>query len=210
VAPAALLLLALLGLSLALGTAKSRLSAEIYEGRLRELADEYHLLREKYNQAVMRSAVTELHVENGQLAVRIRTERGVLKTIPVPYDPQREIYVDYVIYDGRLWIRRVFDSATPPEKGTVVDPVWKALDWSDHALRHGKAVYRKLEEGTWTITVSGNGALGLERAGDGQFAGLLVPPPPVRDFTESVEEAREEANGVGTLDVVRYLLRGGE
>ena len=97
---------------------ESTLAAEVYRARLAELAADNEALRRVYNEAVSRTAVSELRVEDGQLSVVIRTAEGELEVLPAPYDPASEIYVDFVVVDGRLWIRRVFDSSTPPEQAT--------------------------------------------------------------------------------------------
>ncbi len=137
-------------------------------------------LRNTYNEAIAKTAVTELLVEDGTLCVTIRTAEGVDRTIPTPFNPAKEIYVDYVVLDGRLWIRRVFDQDTPPGRGLVIDPTQADVDWSDPRLRHGNAVYRSLSEGRWIVTVTGDGSLGLVKSDDAIPS--LSPPPPVRDY----------------------------
>lgn len=209
VAPLASGLLLLVVCGTGLWVLRERLAARVYEGRLRALAEEYGELRERYNEAVMRTAVTELYVRGEQLSVRIRTAAGIIRTIPVPCDPSREIYVDYVVCDGRLWIRRVFDSGTPPEKATVIDPAWAHLDWSNRELAYGKAVYRQLAEGAWVVTVTGNGSLGLVPATAPEGDTELVAAPDVKDFRKAVESAREEAAEVGLIEVVKHLFGGG-
>lgn len=153
-----------------------RLDEVMYERRLKSLSKRYEALQERYRTAVRKTAVTELLVEEGALAVVIRTIEGRLQTIATPFNPEREIYIDYVIADGRIWIRRVFDSATPPERALVIDPEWSTVDWSAPGSVHGKAVYRRLEPGRWVVTVTGNGSLGLARLADGQKTGMVRAP----------------------------------
>lgn len=93
-------------------------AADIYRTRLATLADEYEGLRTTYNEAVRKSAVTELQVEDGKLSVLVVSETGILRRIETPYDPAGEVYVDYIVRDSRLWIRRVFDANTPPSQGS--------------------------------------------------------------------------------------------
>ena len=69
---------------------------------LESLARDYSALRETYNEAVRKSVVTELLVKNGTLCVVVRNAAGERETIETPFDPSREIYVDYVLVDGRL------------------------------------------------------------------------------------------------------------
>jgi len=175
---------------------RADVEADVYRDRLGELSTQYESLRSAYDQAVRRTAVTELVVDGGKLSVRVRTAEGVLREIPTPFDPGGEIYVDYVIIGGRLWIRRVFDARTPPADGLVIDPIVAEVDWAGDLANVGKAVYRRLDEGRWVITVTGNGSLGLARA-ESTPAGLSSPPI-VRDH-EGL--ASPDAPGVGDLTV---------
>jgi hypothetical protein len=195
------------GLALAalatLRLANARLEANVYRARLLALGDDYEVLRERYASLVRETAVTELLVEDGALAVSIRTAEGELQRIETPYDPTAEIYVDYVVRSGRLWIRRVFDAATPPEQGTVIDSSLAELDWEeDPELAYGKATYRALGEGRWIVTATGNGALGLAEAPRGT-AVPLSPPPELRRYPPAPEEARDVLRTLGPLELAR-------
>ena len=170
---------------LGLGLMRTRSEADRYRRQLADLSGNFRQLRDTYNQAVARTAVTELLVADGSVCVVIRTAEGEVKRIATPFDPQAEIYVDYVILGNRLWIRRVFDNATPPIEAVVVNPLLQDVDWdADHA-RHGKAVYRRLREGRWVITVTGDGSLGLAQAEEREPV-VLAPPPLLHDY-EPVE-----------------------
>ncbi|MEM6334674.1 MAG: hypothetical protein AAF823_15180 [Planctomycetota bacterium] len=143
----------------------------------------YDGLAADYDEAVRRSAVTELVVADGRLAVVVKTAFGDVERIDTPLDPRREIYVDYVVLDGRLWVRRVFDDLTPPGQSVVIESRFGAIDWDSQAeADHGKAVYRKLTDGRWAITVTGNGALGLEKVSDDATVELVELPAAVRRF----------------------------
>ena len=85
---------------------RSRAESQIFKERLEALTDEHAGLIERYNTAVRRSAVTELMVEDGELSVIVRTRTGELDRVQTPYDPTGEIYVDFALIDGRVWIRR--------------------------------------------------------------------------------------------------------
>jgi hypothetical protein len=172
---------------------RTGLAADVYRARLEETVRDYEALRGQYNQAVRRTAVTELVVEDGRLSVVIRDAGGNLQTTPTPFDPTREIYVDFVVVDGRLWIRRVFDDRTPPEQGVLIDPALAEIDWSEDETAHGKATYRALGPGRWVVSVTGDGSLGLTRASEGVTT-ELSPPPPVRDY-EPIEGALDAALG---------------
>jgi hypothetical protein len=206
---ARLLSVALLALLAAAGFAgfrllESTLAAEVYRERIEELAADHAELRRVYNEAVRRTAVTELRVENGALSVVIRTAAGELEVLPAPFDPQNEIYVDYVVVDGRLWIRRIFDASTPPEQGMLVDPRFAHVDWDAAAASHGKAAYRSLSEGRWVVDVSGDGSLGLARR-EGDEPPALSPPPPVRDYAPVESAVQDALAEIGPAEALRVI-----
>lgn len=186
---------------------RAEVAAGVYRQRLEDLSLEYESLRGRYNEAVRQTVVTELVVRDGRLSVRVRDASGVLKEIATPYDPRREIYVDYVVLDSRLWIRRVFDSATPPGEALVIDPVHEDVDWDCAEAEHGKAVYRALGEGRWVVTVSGNGSLGLMRAAEDDQA-EITSAPEIRTFDEEVASADRRVRSIGLAEVWRSLIGG--
>jgi len=185
--------------------ARSRVEIEIYRDRLADLSRDYEALRSIYNEAVARSAVTELLVEKGKLSVVIRTIEGVERVIETPFDPSREIYCDYVVADGRIWIRRVYDDHTPPREGLVIDESLRYVDWDDPAARYGKAIYRSLDEGRWIVTVTGGGSLGLAKAPAAAEV-VLSPPAPVRDYEEMEKEIGDTVRKVGAVEVLRRVI----
>jgi hypothetical protein len=170
---------------------RAGLAGDVYRARLAQAAQDYEALRGQYNRAVRRTAVSELLVEDGRLAVRIRDAAGEIRRIETPFDPSREIYVDFVVLDGRLWIRRVFDESTPPEQAVLVDPGLAEVDWSAREQDHGKAAYRALGPGRWVVTVTGDGALALAKAED-ELPAPLAPPPAVRSY-EPIESELDDA-----------------
>lgn len=159
---------------------RSREQIARLEGERDALQREHEALRERYDATVRRTAVTELLVENNRLDVLIRTAEGELKRIPTIFDPRAEIYVDFVVLDGRIWIRRIFDSVTPPESGLVIDPLVESVDWDQRPEGFGKAIYRSLTPGRWVVSVTGNGSLGLTRAAD-SIPVDLTNRPAIRD-----------------------------
>lgn len=187
---------------------KSHMASEIYRDRLEELGRDYENLAREYQDAVRKSAVTELRVQEGSLSVLVRAADGVLEEIETPYDPSREIYIDYVLLNGRLWIRRIFDHDTPPSQGLVIDPRRVDVNW--HAQKdeaHGKAVYRQLSTGRWAVTVTGSGALGLTKVSDDTSI-TLISPPEIRDFSELEEAIRQDLADIGPVEIVqRWLSR---
>ena len=180
---------------------------DIYRDRLRELADSHADLARRYNSAVRQTAVTELIVsDDGELSVRVKNADGALRTMVTPFDPANEIYVDYAVKDGRLWIRRVFDENTPPAFAVQLNPAIADLDWTDDSLRFGKAVYRGgLTPGVWTVSVTGSGALGLEKTDD---VTDLAEAPSVADFEEVQVEVDKEIEGVSFSEVWGRVFGG--
>jgi hypothetical protein len=185
--------------------ARSQVAMDVYQQRLAELTADYDMLRDQYNEAVRRTAVTELLVDDDRLTVVVRTAAGELKRIETSYDPLSEVHVDYLVIDGRLWIRRVYDDNTPPREGVLIDPNLAYVDWHDPAVRYGKTTYRVLSEGRWVVTVTGDGSLGLAPV-DPEEAVELAGPPEVRDYEQIEAEARNAMEQVGIGDVLRRLL----
>ncbi len=184
---------------------RANLTAEVYRDRLVELGEDYEALADQYNEAVRRTAVTELLVRDGKVCVTVRTAEGVIETIPTPFSAGGEVYVDYVVLDGRLWIRRVFDGQTPPSQGVVINPRLVTIDWDADDAVHGKAAYRKLRDGRWAVTVTGGGALGLSRVGEGEEV-ELTPPPAIRDYDQVEAEVEQQVEAIGPADVLKRLV----
>jgi hypothetical protein len=183
---------------------EAQVAADVYRTRLAELARDYDQLRVRYDEAVRRTAVTELQVRDGALFVSIRTLDGQRETIPTPYDPSSEIYVDYAVIDGRLWIRRVFDAATPPEEALLIDSDLREIDWDAQGALHGKAAYRALSDGSWVVTVTGDGSLGLARA-QGDQSLVLAAAPLIRRYDPVEAEVSDAMGGFGPGEVLRAL-----
>jgi hypothetical protein len=184
---------------------RSGLTTEIYRARLGALARDHEKLLEQYNQAIRKTAVTEIVVEDGRMQIAIRTSDGEIQLFDTPFDPREEIYVDYVVVDGRLWIRRVFDDATPPRSGLVIDPRFVDVDWDDDSALQGQAVYRSLETGRWVVTVTGDGAMGLARRPEHDRI-ELAPPPIVREFTPIDEEVSAVLDSIQPSEVIETML----
>ena len=202
----ALLLLCVL-IVLGYSWASRKVELDIYRDRLAGLSNEYESLRLMYNEAVRKTAVTELIVKDGQLSLAIRTIEGVERLIDTPFDPAREIYCDYVLLDGRLCIRRVYDAHTPPHKGLVIDDKLAYVDWDDPGANYGSAVYRSLGEGRWIVTVTGDGSLGLVKI-DARADVALSGPVPVRDYSQLEKQINEDLSRVGVGDVLKRVFTG--
>lgn len=186
---------------------KSQITAEVYRDRLVALSHEHEQLRQTYNAAVRKTAVTELWVAQGKVDVAIRTSEGLVKRMETACDPSHEVYVDYVVLDGRLWIRRVFDAGTPAEQATVIDPKLGDIDWTAPNATVGKAVYRKLTDGRWVITVTGDGSLGLSKV-EGDLPVELAPSAAVTEFDPVETEVDQRWEQVRLTDVLRRAVLG--
>ena len=197
---------------------RSDVEARVYLERLTTLAQDYRSLQKQYNTAVRRTAVTELVVHENEVWVRVRTAAGTVGLMQTPYRADGEVFVDYVVRDGRLWIRRVYDQSTAPEDGFVVDDDLGAVEWDDERMHVGKTVYRSLSDGRWVVEVSGNGALGLTRIGDAPAGGPraleddrsteLVRAPVISEFDEWLESIDADTRAVSFEDVVRAFVGG--
>ncbi|BAM02718.1 hypothetical protein [Phycisphaera mikurensis] len=179
---------------------RDRIASGIYRERLVAVTAEYNQLAADYNLAVTRAAVTELLVEGGAVAVQVRSPSGPLRRIQTPYSADSEIFLDYVVLDGKLWIRRVFDDRTAPREGIVIDPALAEIDWDAEQADHGKVAYRSLADGRWVVSVSGDGSVGLKKAADDEPADL-VSAPEVKDFDPLVE-AEKQVEAITWRDVL--------
>lgn len=187
--------------------AQSQMRADVYHQRLKQVGQAYRQLADTYNQVVKHTAVTELLVENQKLCVVVRNVAGLIKKIDTPYDPSGEIYVDYVVAGGRLWIRRVYDSDTPPRNAIVIDDALAQVDWKRQPNAYGKAVYRSLTPGRWAVTVTGNGSLGLAQS---RHPAELEPSPPVQDYKQLQSELAGDLDSIGPGAVLyRFISPGG-
>ncbi|HKJ24116.1 MAG TPA: hypothetical protein VKB65_04790 [Myxococcota bacterium] len=187
---------------------RSQLSDEILRERLELLAADYEDLHERYAAVIARTAVTELRVADGRLSVVVRGAEGDLREIATPYDPTKEIYVDYAIVDGRLFVRRVFAEDVPPREGVLIDPALLAIDWDAAGAAHGKAAYRTLGEGRWVVTVTGGGSLGLAPAPETPVP--LSPPPALREFEPVESRVDERLSEIAPAEVLRAVRRAVE
>jgi hypothetical protein len=204
-------ILALLGLVAlgASGTAayafgRTQVVEAIYRERLAAALEAHRALRAKYARAVSETAVTELEVDAEGVAVVVRTVEGELARVDTEVDPRGEVHVDYVVIDGRLHVRRVYDDATPPRAATVIDPRLARVDWEAPQVARGLSVYRGgLTPGRWRVTTTGNGALDLVRAEDAPSE--LASPPPVRRFEEVEREVERQVADISALEVLSRL-----
>jgi len=189
----------------ALRLARADAAQRVYRERLEDVASRYESLRSNYNTAVRETAVTELVVEDNAVSVTIRTLEGQTKTIATPFTADREIYVDFALVGGRLWIRRVFDADTPPARGVVIDPDLAEVDWESEPAHLGRAVYRTLAEGRWVVATTGDGSLTLAAVPEGQPVTLSAPPE-LGEFDEFESDIDAEIDKISPADILDALL----
>lgn len=183
---------------------RNRIVEGIYRNRIEQLARDHSRLAAAYNDVVRKTAVTEIEVKDGRISVLVKTAEGLLTRLQTPFSPANELYIDFVVRNGRLWIRRLFDSRTPPGEGFVVDPELAQIDWNAPGYSHGKAVYRKLDEGRWVATVTGNGALGLSKVLEKETM-PLVSAPRIIDFQEYKTELQSSIDSVTLREIVQFF-----
>lgn len=198
--------IALAAAAAALQLLRADLRASIYQDRLHALGSDYTNLRDAYNHAVARTAVTELIVsDDNTLAVRIRDAAGRQSLVQTPFDPTQEIYIDYVIADARLLIRRIFDESTPPAQGLLLDHALADMGWTkpEHQLNYGKAVYRALAPGRWVVNVSGDGSLGLEQLPSNPDTDLqLTYAPAIGTYEQWLDATHQAADDISFKEAI--------
>ena len=187
--------------------AKASVAQDIYRDRLTSLQADYQQLAEQYNQAITPRPVTELLVENQKVCVLVRKGDGELVRVPTPFNGwENDVYVDYVLADGRLLIRRVFEikNGQDTSKPVQVDADLVDVQWGD-SVPFGKAIYRsKMADGRWVVSVTGDGSLTLKRVGDNEPIELATQPK-IKKFDPIDERADEAVDRIGVGDVWQYL-----
>ncbi len=185
--------------------AKAEAANQVYQERIADLSHDYESLAAQYNQAVRQTAVTELVVKDRKITVQIRTIEGEQETIQTPCNADKEIYVDFALIAGRLWIRRVFDADTPPSQATIINPKLADVDWDSDGALVGQAVYRRLDEGRWVVNASGDGALALTKVPEDQIVNLS-PPPSIKSYEEVQSQVDEQLESITWRDVLASVF----
>lgn len=218
-----------LSLALAYRLARNNVAGDVYRQRLQQLRDDhnkvlaqyadlhagYNALRNDYNDAVKRTAVTELVVyEDSSVCVAFIAADGTEKIVPTPFKMGSEVYVDFIIIDGKNFFRRVFDENTAPNQAMVIDPANKDISLEKGRPVRGKATYARLDTpGRWTVTLSGNGALDIAKKADDAPTTVLMPPPPVKEYPQVdkkypdvQQQVNEQIDDITPGDVLRSLF----
>ncbi|OGD12225.1 MAG: hypothetical protein A2Y86_06955 [Candidatus Aminicenantes bacterium RBG_13_62_12] len=187
-------------------------------------AEKFNQLKARYNEVLARTIITELKVADKRCSVVLSNSEGVIAELPVELNINKEVFVDYILFGNRLFIRRVFDSGTAPEQANdifreqkVREFMPQAIDWADPRFRYGKSIYRKLEEGSWMITVTGGGALDIDRKENIPHLEFISPLEGVlfKDFKPESgdvlkkqfdEKIKKYSEDVGFFDVIKYAF----
>lgn len=190
--------------------ARSNVAQDIYRDRLIGLQDDYRALAQRYNQAVTPRPVTELLVEDGIVCLGVRKGDGELVRIPTDFDVrQNQVYVDYLIVDQRLLIRRAFEfhpvNAVPADKVVYVDQELLDIEWDPERIPYGKALScRGLEDGRYIISVTGDGSLGMKQIAL-DAAITLQTHPPLEEFHPVDEQTKSDIAAIGIGDVWKHM-----
>ena len=162
-------------------------------------------LRDQYERALRETVVTELEVKEGALSVRYLRSDGKIVVVPTALNTEKEIFIDFYVAGNRVGIRRLFDSSQPADSAIVLDEPWDTMANDAPPASFGRTVYRRLDEGRWVVTMTGNGSLGLMRSALDDSGRLAAPPAlvnpeaPLREGDEAVEE-------ISFSDVVGWLM----
>jgi len=207
------LLLALIGSALAAIAgyhwAKANVAQDVYHDRLVGLQDDYKRLAEQYNQAVTPRPVTELWVEEGNVCVVVRKGDEIVR-VPTDFDVRKnEVYVDYILADQRLLIRRVFEmnkvTGVPPDKIVTVDKDLLEVDWDPQRVPYGLSLsFSGREDGRYLISATHNGSLSLKQI-DEDSEVKLATRPPIKQFEPVDEQAHAAVDAIGFGDVWKHL-----
>lgn len=182
------------------------LAEQIYRERLGQLNEEYVELQKRYAEVLKRTAITELEVTESAVAVVLRSDAGELERFTTSLNPQKEIFIDYLVLEGRLWIRRIFDSSMAPQDAILIEPSLAGIDWEAKEHAYGKAVYRQLSPGRWQVSVTGNGALGLAKVDvEGEQRVLSAVSVEIREDSWEAE-AMESIDEITWQDAARWTV----
>ena len=190
--------------------AKSSVAKDIYRERLTVLQDDYEDLAEQYNQAITPRPVTELLVEDGIVCIGVRKGTGELIRVQTDFNiRENQVYVDYIVVDQRLLIRRAFEfhqtNAVPPDKVVYVDPDLLEVDWDPKRIPYGQAIScSRLADGRYIVSVTGDGALGLKKIGMDDPINLATQPR-IEEFKPVDQRADQDVERIGVGDVWRYI-----
>lgn len=208
--------IALLGLALFAGyhVVKTQVESDEYQKRLITLRNDYENLRGAHNEAVKKTAVTELLVnEDGTVCVVFVTMNGEEKVVPTQFKMGTEIFADFIMIEGTAYFRRVFDENTKPVDALYIDPQLQTVEWKKATEDRptGNIAYALLDEpGRWVVTVTGNKSLDIRKKNEDEAPTVLVPNVKVKDYSQVEKEVNESISKITFGDVMGKLFGSGD
>ena len=188
---------------------RSNIAADFYRDRLREEVKKHEALRQTFNEVVRKTVVTELVVnDDDSVCVVFIDGNNQEKVVPTKFKKGAVVYVDFMVNDGKLFLRRLFDHKTAPADGLVIDPLAQTVN-EDESEREefGSAPYARLnQKGRWVVNATQNGALELKKADDSAPRRPIVRDLPVRDYKEIEKEINTQVDEIGPKDVWQSLI----
>ena len=187
---------------------RSNIAADLYRDRLREAVKENEAMRQTFNEEVKKTIVTELLVQDDEtVCVVFVAADNTERIVATPFKMGAEVYVDFIVRDNRLFLRRVFDENTKPKEALHIDPELQTVDWKNLSIPRGSATYAQLnKKGRWTVSVSGNGALQLTKADDNVKRQPLTITPAVKDYEVIEKEMNAKVEEIGVGDVMQSIF----
>lgn len=199
-----------LALALLLGYnfARSTIAADFYRDRFHDELRRNEALRQSFNEVVRKNVVTELVVnEDDSVCVVFVDGNNEEKIVPTPFKKGAVVYVDFMMNDGRLYLRRLFDEKTAPADALVIDPQLQTVKTQPDSELFGNAPYARLNQrGRWVVNATHNGALELKKADDTAPREPIVRNLQVRDYKEIERDVNSKADEIGPQDVLNSLF----
>ncbi len=189
---------------------RSNIAADLYRDRLREAVKKNEALRQTFNEAVKKTIVTELLVQDDEsICVVFVSADNTERVVPTPFRMGAVVYVDFIVLDNRVFLRRVYDEDTKPSEALFIDPQMQTIDWKKVDDLQGNAPFARLnKKGRWTVSVTGNNALQLTKADDTARRQPLTYAPTVKDYDEIEKEMEARIEEIGVGDVIRSIFGG--
>lgn len=189
---------------------RSNIAADFYRDRLREEVEKREALRQSFNEAVKKTIVTELLVqEDESICVVFVNADNTERVVPTPFKMGAVVYVDFIVLDNRVFLRRVYDEDTKPSEALFIDPQMQTIDWKKMDDLQGNAPFARLnKKGRWTVSVTGNNALQLTKADDSAKRQPLTYAPTVKDYEEIAKEMDAQIDDIGVGDVISSIFGG--
>jgi len=193
---------------------RTNIAADLYRDRLREAVKENEAMRQTFNEAVKKTVVTELVVNDDEtICVVFVSADNTEHVVPTPFKMGAVLWADCIVQDGKLFLRRVFDDNTAPINALFIDPVVQTVDWKragpSGKVPQGIAANGEINaKGRWVVSASGQGALELKKADDAAPRQPIARDLQVRDYKEIEKQITTKVDEIGPTDVWKSLFGG--